>query len=229
MLLPFVPFGCHPSPGQIQVPFPSLLGTAELLQACPHCVPCHGPAMSPLLLTCSPLCRSPLPPRPSCIPQDASRRDHMPQPTALGAPGGCVPTVSPPSLLCPFCPCFFGGGRRGVPWSPSAPRNQRLLQSRRRWHRVPLFLGPRSEEGNRKSQTLKNSTQNAASLSLLSPLRKGGELRQRAPAGASGSPCPAVEMLGGQMGLCGEAVSPPAPRLQGIPQFGWGHCPWSPA
>lgn len=137
------------------------------------------------------------------------------------------------SPLCPLHPCcvpsapaFLGATE---PWSPSAPCNQRVLQSRRRWHGVPLFLGPRSEEGNRKSQTLKNSPQNAASLSLLFSLRKGGELRQRAPAGASGSPCPAVEMLGGQMGLCGEAVSPPAPRLQGIPQFGWGHCPWSPA
>lgn len=54
-------------------PAPPLHGLAALSCSLPvpSGVPCRVPAMSPLLLTCSPLCRSPLPPGPG-----ASRRMH---------------------------------------------------------------------------------------------------------------------------------------------------------
>lgn len=109
--------GCHCPPGPLAAsqpradpgPCPHLHGLAALSCSTPvpTGVPCDVPVMSPLLLTCSPLCRSPLPPGPSRIPQDASRREHMlPSCTApLQQPWVLLGAVSPLSPLCPLHPC----------------------------------------------------------------------------------------------------------------------------
>lgn len=71
---------------------PPLHGLAAL--SCSVPVPCRVPAVSPLLLTCSPLCRSPLPPGPG-----AARRMHP-----AGSAGVLPGAVSPVSSPCPLCP-----------------------------------------------------------------------------------------------------------------------------
>lgn len=186
----------HPGPGQTQAP-------STAWQLIPTGVPCDVPAVSPLLLTCSPLCRSPLPPGPSRIPQDASRREHM-SPRCTASPGspGCswglwphrvpsIPAVSPRS------PLFLGG----VPWSPSAPSCRQHPSRRADSLGTPsaeLLLSWACGMGREIERAKLQRTQpkNTASLSLLSSLQRGGELRQQGPAGALGNPCPAVGMLG---------------------------------
>lgn len=147
-----------PATPQLLFPWP---GSPELLRACPHSVPCRVPAVSPLLLTCSPLCRSPLPPGPG-----ASRRMH-PAGSAgalLGAVWPCPQSVLPalpcPHRVLPALPC---------PHVPTVSFQPCRVPSPACRHRPSLgapFMDPWGE-GGPTPQTSESSAQKVSSSSFL--------------------------------------------------------------